>query len=101
MRLWVAIVAAVVNLTIKAAGPVTLGQRQLPTRTRGVIALLAPALLAALVVIDAFGPRWTGLNWPVAGGLATAAGARLLKAPTLVAVVAGVVATALLRLIIT
>jgi branched-subunit amino acid transport protein len=40
---------------IKAAGPVTLGSRELPARAIGVIALLAPALLAALVVTETFG----------------------------------------------
>lgn len=73
MRLWVAIIAvAVVSLTIKAAGP---------------------------VVVDVAGPRWTHLNWPILGGLATVTGMRRLKAPMLLAVLVGVVATALLRLV--
>jgi len=101
MTLWVAIIAAaVVSLTIKAAGPGILGERQLPAWTQDVIALLAPALLAALVVVDVVGPRWTSLDWPVLGGLATVAGVRLLKAPMLLAILAGVIATALLRLAI-
>jgi branched-subunit amino acid transport protein len=41
---------ALVTFAIKAAGPVALGGRTLPDRFTGVIALLAPALLAALVV---------------------------------------------------
>ena len=41
---------AVVTAAIKAAGPVVLGGRQLPAQFLGVISLLAPALLAALVV---------------------------------------------------
>jgi branched-subunit amino acid transport protein len=41
---------AAVTFAIKAAGPVALGGRDLPDRFTGVIALLAPALLAALVV---------------------------------------------------
>jgi hypothetical protein len=40
---------------IRAAGPVALGGRKLPSRAMGVIALLAPALLAALVVTQTFG----------------------------------------------
>lgn len=52
--LWVAIVAvALASAAIKAAGPVLVGGRELPPRANAVIALLAPALLAALVV----GPR--------------------------------------------
>jgi branched-subunit amino acid transport protein len=40
---------------IRAAGPVVLGGRELPARAMAVIALLAPALLAALVVTETFG----------------------------------------------
>jgi branched-subunit amino acid transport protein len=40
----------VVTAAIKAAGPILLGGRDLPPRFLGVISLLAPALLAALVV---------------------------------------------------
>ena len=43
----------VVTAAIKAAGPVALGGRPLPAAFAGVIALLAPALLAALVVTQA------------------------------------------------
>jgi branched-subunit amino acid transport protein len=39
-----------VTAAIKAAGPILLGGRDLPPRFLGVISLLAPALLAALVV---------------------------------------------------
>ena len=41
--------------TIRASGPVLLGGRELPPRALSVIGLLAPALLAALVVIETFG----------------------------------------------
>jgi len=41
---------AIVTAAIKAAGPIVLGGRELPPRLLGVISLLAPALLAALVV---------------------------------------------------
>ena len=41
---------AIVTAAIKAAGPVLLGGRELPARFLGVVSLLAPALLAALVV---------------------------------------------------
>ena len=44
---------AVVTAAIKAAGPVALGGRELPERFTGVILLLAPALLAALVATQA------------------------------------------------
>jgi hypothetical protein len=48
---WLTVTAAV----IRAAGPVALGGRVLPARAMGVITLLAPALLAALVVTETFG----------------------------------------------
>jgi branched-subunit amino acid transport protein len=41
---------AIVTAAIKAAGPIVLGGRRLPAQFLGVITLLAPALLAALVV---------------------------------------------------
>jgi branched-subunit amino acid transport protein len=44
---------AVVTAVIKAAGPMAFGGRKLPDRVDGVIALLAPALLAALIVTQA------------------------------------------------
>jgi branched-subunit amino acid transport protein len=40
---------------LRGVGPVTLGGRELPARAMNVIALLAPALLAALVVTETFG----------------------------------------------
>jgi branched-subunit amino acid transport protein len=65
---------AVATFAIKAAGPIALGGRDLPERFSGVIALLAPALLAALVVTQsladgrhlAIGDDTAGV---VAGGL--------------------------------
>ena len=99
--LWLAIVAAaVVNMAIKAAGPALVGGRRLPSWAPGVIALLAPALLAALIVVDVFGPGWSTLNVPVVGGLAATAVAKLLRVPMLPAVVIGVAATALLRMLL-
>ncbi len=44
---------ALVTAAIKAVGPIALGGRELPERFTGVIALMAPALLAALVVTAA------------------------------------------------
>ena len=39
---------------IRASGPVILGGRELPPRATAVIALVAPALLAALVMTETF-----------------------------------------------
>jgi branched-subunit amino acid transport protein len=45
--------AAAVTAFIKGAGPFALGGRELPEWFSGVVVLLAPALLAALVVTSA------------------------------------------------
>jgi branched chain amino acid efflux pump len=45
--------SALVTFAIKAAGPVALGGRELPTWFTSVVVLLAPALLAALVATQA------------------------------------------------
>lgn len=83
---------------MKAAGPLVLGGRELPGRMRDVIALLAPVLLAALLVTELGGPRWSALSWTQLVGVGAVGVARVLKAPILVAVAAGVVVIALLRL---
>lgn len=44
---------AAVTFAIKAAGPVALGGRELPGWFTGIVVLLAPALLTALVVTQA------------------------------------------------
>ena len=44
---------AIVTAMIKAAGPVALGGRELPREFTSVVVLLAPALLAALVITQA------------------------------------------------
>jgi len=51
----VVILVGVATIAIKAIGPVLLGGRELPPRIASLIALLAPALLAALVAINTFG----------------------------------------------
>jgi branched-subunit amino acid transport protein len=99
--IWVLIGAlAIGTLIAKALGPVLAGGRALPPRLAGVIALVAPALLAALVVIGAFS---TGREIVVdarALGLGAALVALLLRAPLVVALVAAAVVTALARLVL-
>ncbi len=45
---------ALTTAAIKAAGPIALGGRELPTWFTSVVILLSPALLAALVATQAF-----------------------------------------------
>ena len=98
MTLWIAILAvAAGSFLLKAAGPALLGDRELPPWSLGVIALLAPALLAALVVVQVLGHRWADLDWTVPAALTAVVAARLLKAPVLLAVLIGVATAAALR----
>jgi branched-subunit amino acid transport protein len=92
----VAVVGAA-TIALKGLGPVALGGRSLPPRVLGVVGLLAPALLAALVVTQVFaGDRELVLD-ARAAGLGAAAVALALRAPILAVIVVAAVATALVR----
>jgi hypothetical protein len=95
---WATIVLLTVgSVAIKATGPVALGGRDLPPRVAGVIARLAPALLAALVVVETFGrDHALGVN-ESAVGLLAAALALAAKLPMIVAVLLAAAVTAGLR----
>jgi uncharacterized membrane protein len=96
--LWVTIFAvALASAAIKAAGPVLVGGQELPPRAVSVIALLAPALLAALVVTETFGEDRHLMLDERAAGVAVAAVALALRAPVLLAVVLAAATTALVR----
>ena len=96
--LWVTIVAvALASAAIKAAGPVLVGGRELPPRAISVIALFAPALLAALVVTETFGEDRHLVLDERALGVAVAAIALALRAPVLLAVALAALTTALVR----
>ncbi|AFU04682.1 AzlD domain-containing protein [Nocardia brasiliensis] len=100
MTLWAAIVlVALISIGFKAAGPVLLGDREIRPRLAGVIALLAPALLAGLVLTDVTGPGWSGIDWTLCAGLAAIAVTYVLRMPVLAAILCGVAVTATLRLL--
>jgi branched-subunit amino acid transport protein len=96
---WVVVIAVgAATVALKALGPVALGGRELPRRVLAMLALLAPALLAALVIVQTLGgDRGLELDARLPG-VAVAAVALLLRAPLLVAVVVAAATTALLRL---
>ena len=97
--LWVAIVAVTLaSAAIKAAGPILVGGRELPPRVSAIIALLAPALLAALVVTETFGDDGHLVLDERALGVGVAAVALALRAPVLLAVALAALVTALARL---
>jgi branched-subunit amino acid transport protein len=96
---WVTIlVLSAGTIAIKAAGPVLLGGRTLPARLNGVVSLLAPALLAALVAVQTFGASQRALvvDERVAG-LAAAAIALALRRGMIVVVLVAAIATAAAR----
>ena len=94
----VVLVVGGATVAFKATGPVLLGGRTLPPAIAEVVALLAPVLLAALVVTQAVGgdddlvldARLAGVG---AGAVAIAA-----RAPLPAVVVVAAAATALARL---
>jgi branched-subunit amino acid transport protein len=97
-EIWITIAGlTLATMALKAAGPVILGGRELPERALAVIALLAPALLAALVVTGTFTDEQELTLDPRAAGLGCAVVAALLRAPLLVTVLVAAVATAAVR----
>lgn len=96
---WVVVaVVGLATIAIKGAGPVLLGGRSLPGAVAGVVGLMAPALLAALVVVNAFTSGRHLVIDARAGGLAVAAVAIAARAPLLVVVALAALTAALLRL---
>jgi branched-subunit amino acid transport protein len=97
---WITIGGLIVTTAaIKAAGPVLVGGRRLPPWAGGLIALLAPALLTALILTETF---VTGQDLTIdarAAGLGCAAVALALRAPMLVTVMVAAAAAAAVRAI--
>lgn len=86
------------TVAIKAAGPVLLGARPLPRGVKSVVALLAPALLAALVATATLGEGQSLVIDARVIGVGAAVAALALRVPTLAVVVVAAVAAALARL---
>jgi branched-subunit amino acid transport protein len=88
---------AVSTAAIKAAGPVALGGRDLPQWALRLIALVAPALLGALVVVETFGKHKEIVLDARAAGVAAAAAVLAARRSVLWAVGAAAVVAALIR----
>lgn len=96
---WIVTVGlGVTTAVIRALGPVLLGGRRLPARVLAAVRLLAPALLAALVVTQVFAAGRDLTIDARAAGLAAAVVALVLRAPTLVVIGSAAAVTALVRL---
>jgi branched-subunit amino acid transport protein len=97
-EVWVTILAlAVATAAIRAAGPVALGGRELPAAVQRVVALLAPALLAALIVTETFGESGELVIDESAAGVAAAGAVLALRGPLLVSLFVAAAVTAGLR----
>ena len=97
-RVWLSVLAVTLaNWLLKASGPAVLGDRTLPPVARSVVGLVAPVLLSALIVVELAGPDWQGLDVREIVGVGVAGAAWALRAPLLVAVLLGALATAGLR----
>lgn len=95
----VLLVLAAGTWVLKAVGPVLAGGRALPARLDGIVALLPPALLAALVAVQTLGDgRGLAIDARLAG-VAVAGVAVALRAPFVLIVILGAATAALLRLL--
>lgn len=97
-RAWlVVLIVGVATMAIKAIGPVFLGGRPLPERVQGVVGLLAPAVLAALVVTSVLASGRALIVDERLIGIGAAVIVLLLRAPILVVVVVAAAATGVAR----
>jgi branched-subunit amino acid transport protein len=94
----VAVVGAV-TIVFKASGPVLLGGRTLPTRVADVVEVLAPAMLAALVVTQTVGGDQELVLDERLLGVAAGAVAIVFRAPLVVVMTVAAVTAALVRLL--
>ena len=94
----VVLLVGVATVAMKGFGPVVLGGRPLPARAAGPLELLAPALLAALVVTQTVGGDQTVVLDARVLGVAAGGLALWLRAPILLVVVVAAAVTALSRL---
>ena len=95
---WLAIVVVgAATVLLKATGPVLLGGRDLPPSVNALVVLLAPAVLAALVVTQVVGGDRELVFDARLVGLGAAGVAIAVRAPLVVVVVIAAAATAGVR----
>jgi branched-subunit amino acid transport protein len=95
---WAAVLAVGAGTAVlKAVGPVGVAGRRLPDRLTELLALIAPAILAALIVVETFGNGRSLVLDARLAGAGVGLVAVLLRAPLWLVVIAGCVATALVR----
>jgi branched-subunit amino acid transport protein len=95
---WIVVaVVGIVTVLFKAAGPVFLGRRSLPSKIQSVIELLAPVMLTALVVTQTVGGGGELSLDARIPGVAAAAVAVWRHVPLVGAMAVAAVVTALVR----
>lgn len=99
MTSWIVIaVLCAGTVGLKAIGPATLGGRTPPERAISVIVLVAPAILASLVVYETLSDSHSGLTIDArAVGLGVGGAAALARLPMIAIVVLAAAATAFVR----
>ena len=93
----VVLVIGVATVALKATGPVLLGGRKLPDAVAGVVDLLAPVLLTALVVTQTVGGDNELVLDARLAGVGAGAAAIAARAPLPAVVVVAAATTALVR----
>jgi len=95
---WILVlVVGVATAGLKATGPLVLGGRQLPAPVLGVVGLMAPSLLAALIATNTLASGQQLVVDARLLGVAAAGVAVLLRAPVIVVVAVAAIVTALAR----
>jgi hypothetical protein len=95
---WILVLAVgLATVGLKAAGPVVLGGRPLPAPVLGVVGLLAPALLAALIATNTLASGGQLVVDARLLGVGAAALAIVARAPVIVVVGVAAAVTALAR----
>ena len=98
LNVWIVIGGVgLITVLCKAAGPVLLGGRRVTGRTLGVVELIGPVLLVALVVTQAVGGDRSIVFDARLAGVGAAAIALRFRAPLIAAMVIAAAVTALLR----
>jgi branched chain amino acid efflux pump len=96
---WAAVIAVGAGtVLLKAVGPVAVSGRRLPARATELLQMVAPAILAALVVTETFASGRSLVLDARLAGVAAGIVAVLLRAPLWLVVIVGALATALVRL---
>jgi branched-subunit amino acid transport protein len=98
---WIVVtLVGVATIACKAAGPVLLGRRALPSRIQSIVELLAPVMLIALVVTQTFGGDEEITVDARVAGVGAAVVAIWLRAHVIIAMAVAAAVTAAVRVIV-